>query len=82
MSIHTDNGKLILSLYNSTVYLYYSDIDGMISQALLVGNFEAAVDMCIGADRMVKNVTIVTIIYVISIVVIGRSIGASYIWWQ
>ena len=27
----------------------------MISQALLVGNFEAAVDICIEADRMVRG---------------------------
>ena len=32
----------------------------MISQALLVGNFEAAVDICVGADRMVKEVVMVT----------------------
>ena len=32
------------------------DGDGLISQALLTGNFEAAVDVCIQADRMVRNV--------------------------
>ena len=31
------------------------DIDGMISQTLLVGNFEAAVDICVEADRMVRG---------------------------
>ena len=31
------------------------DIDGMISQALLVGHFAAAVDICIEADRMVRG---------------------------
>ena len=41
-------------------YTTKSDIDGMISQALLVGNFEAAVDICVGADRMVKEVVMVT----------------------
>lgn len=30
------------------------DTDGMLTQALLVGNFEAAVDICISADRMVS----------------------------
>ncbi|KAL5502041.1 hypothetical protein EMCRGX_G008739 [Ephydatia muelleri] len=29
-----------------------NDVDGLLSQALLVGNFESAVDICIGADRM------------------------------
>lgn len=29
------------------------DTDGLISQALLTGNFEAAVDVCLYADRMV-----------------------------
>ena len=54
MSIHTDNGEcmnLILQMFYATK----SDIDGMISQALLVGNFEAAVDICVGADRMVRT---------------------------
>ncbi|XP_065910857.1 protein transport protein Sec31A-like [Dysidea avara] len=31
-----------------------NDIDGMISQALLVGNFEAAVDISVGANRMAE----------------------------
>ena len=31
----------------------YSDTDGLITQALLTGNFEAAVDVCLHADRMV-----------------------------
>ena len=39
----------------------YSDIDGMISQALLVGNFEAAVDISVGANRMVRELLTVTI---------------------
>ena len=29
------------------------DTDGLISQSLLTGNFEAAVDVCLHADRMV-----------------------------
>eukprot|EP01137_Pigoraptor_chileana_P000401 Opistho-2@36513 len=29
-----------------------SDIDGLVSQALLVGNFDAAVNACVSADRM------------------------------
>ena len=32
------------------------DTEGMLSQALLVGNFEAAVDICISADRMVSKI--------------------------
>ena len=32
----------------------YADVEGALSKALLVGNFEAAVDICIGADRMVR----------------------------
>lgn len=31
-----------------------ADTDGMLSQALLVGNFEAAVDICVSSDRMVS----------------------------
>ena len=29
-----------------------TDVDGALSRALLVGNFEAAVDICIGDGRM------------------------------
>ena len=29
-----------------------TDVDGALSKALLVGNFEAAVDICIGDGRM------------------------------
>ena len=53
MSIHTDNGKC-MDLIIQMFYAIKSDIDGMIIQALLVGNFEAAVDICVGADRMVR----------------------------
>ena len=31
----------------------FADTDGLITQALLSGNFEAAVDVCLNADRMV-----------------------------
>ena len=34
----------------------HSDIEGALSRALLVGDFETAVDICIGADRMVSSV--------------------------
>lgn len=30
----------------------HPDTDGLITQALLTGNFEAAVDVCLHADRM------------------------------
>ena len=36
-------------------HLGFTDTEGMLSQALLVGNFEAAVDICISADRMVSK---------------------------
>ena len=51
----------------------------MISQALLVGNFEAAVDICVEADRMVRgfcgNKSI-------DIVLVGWSISISHSWWH
>ena len=51
ISIHTDNGGY--RMFDQ--FITKSDTDGMISQALLVGNFEAAVDICIEADRMVRG---------------------------
>ena len=33
----------------------FTDVDGALSKALLVGNFEAAVDICIGDGRMVSK---------------------------
>lgn len=36
----------------------HTDTDGMISQALLVGNFEAAVDISVGANRMVGQLAV------------------------
>ena len=50
MSVHADNDECIMDLLFQMFYTTKSDIDGMISQALLVGNFEAAVDICVGAD--------------------------------
>jgi len=44
------------------------DADGFLAQALLVGNFEAAVDICINTDRMVGGVCM-------------RSIGVSVLLW-
>ena len=34
----------------------HTDTDGMLCKALLIGNFEAAVDICVSADRMVSHV--------------------------
>lgn len=31
------------------------DVDGMLAKALLVGNFEAGVDICVSVDRMVSS---------------------------
>ena len=42
-------------MLNSVHSLLCEDVDGLLSQALLVGNFESAVDICIGADRMVSR---------------------------
>jgi len=55
MTIHVDNGNCLY--HNSILVRHYKylDTDGMISQALLVGNFEAAVDISVGANRMVRR---------------------------
>jgi len=42
----------------------HTDADGMLCQALLVGNFEAAVDICISADRMVSHIRVYRPTYV------------------
>ena len=42
----------------------------MISQALLVGNFEAAVDICVDSERMVKYCNSIAVLYI-------RSLGAA-----
>jgi hypothetical protein len=34
--------------------IIFSESDGLISQALLTGNFEVAVDVCFRCDRMVR----------------------------
>ena len=47
------------------VHFYFTDTDGMLSQALLVGNFEAAVDICISADRMVSKNTQTNVHYIV-----------------
>ena len=36
-----------------------ADVDGALAKALLTGNFEAAVDICIGADKMVRAAIII-----------------------
>ena len=46
---------LLTCTFLSSMFLF-TDTDGMLSQALLVGNFEAAVDICISADRMVSKI--------------------------
>ena len=33
-------------------YFFIADIDGLITQALLTGNFESAVDLCLHDNRM------------------------------
>lgn len=33
-------------------YIFIADIDGLITQALLTGNFESAVDLCLHDNRM------------------------------
>ena len=42
----------------------------MISQALLVGNFEAAVDICVDSERMVQYCNSIAVLYI-------RSLGAA-----
>ena len=43
----------LVFFYVSYCLLFCSDVEGALSKALLVGNFEAAVDICISDDRMV-----------------------------
>lgn len=52
--IEVSTSKLVLYYCISILDPNSLDTDGMLSQALLVGNFEAAVDICISADRMVS----------------------------
>ena len=56
--IHVQNDTLLIYCLNPH-FSYSTDTDGMLSQALLVGNFEAAVDICISSDRMVSTTYIV-----------------------
>ena len=52
------------------VYLFVvvcEDVEGALSKALLVGNFEAAVDICIADDRMVRMLYSVLFTYTISL---------------
>ena len=44
----------IYSIYSTDIILSLSstDTDGLVSQAILTGNFEAAVEMCLHDDRM------------------------------
>ena len=44
-------------VFTDTLIFYlnaFADTDGLVSQALLVGNFEGAVDLCFKADRMAE----------------------------
>ena len=36
--------------------MYISDADGLLCQALLTGNFEAAVDMCLCENKMAEAI--------------------------
>ena len=42
--------------FNEFNLLYFTDADGLLSQALLMGNFEAAVDMCLSEDKMAEAI--------------------------
>lgn len=42
---------MILSVPHHVIFLA-TDIDGLITQALLTGNFEVAVDLCLHDNRM------------------------------
>lgn len=37
-------------------FFFFSDTDGLISQALLVGNFEGAVDLCLNGGRYAEAI--------------------------
>uniref|UniRef100_A0A8C4ZSA6 Protein transport protein Sec31A n=1 Tax=Gadus morhua TaxID=8049 RepID=A0A8C4ZSA6_GADMO len=43
-------------LLNSTNWCLYLDVDGLITQALLTGDFEGAVDLCILDNRMADSI--------------------------
>ena len=51
------NVLLVYYIYHILILCLYCvvDGDGLLAQALLVGNFEAAVDICISTDRMASN---------------------------
>uniref|UniRef100_A0A8C5D773 Protein transport protein Sec31A n=1 Tax=Gouania willdenowi TaxID=441366 RepID=A0A8C5D773_GOUWI len=38
------------------VYLWFSDVDGLITQALLTGDFEGAVELCLHDNRMADSI--------------------------
>ena len=46
-----------------------TDTDGLITQALLTGNFEAAVDVCLHADRMVSSIVNGNVIVKVNILI-------------
>ena len=46
---------LLVCLFVYLLVVFVVDVEGSLSKALLVGNFEAAVDICIGDNRMVRN---------------------------
>ena len=46
------------------MFILLADTDGLITQALLTGNFEAAVDVCLHADRMVCDCCALLLAYV------------------
>ena len=46
------------------IFIFPADTDGLITQALLTGNFEAAVDVCLHADRMVYDCCALLLAYV------------------
>ncbi len=49
-------GSCFIELLQSDLFVSFhvADTDGMLAKALLVGNFEAAVDICVSVDRMVS----------------------------
>uniref|UniRef100_A0A8C5B103 Protein transport protein Sec31A n=1 Tax=Gadus morhua TaxID=8049 RepID=A0A8C5B103_GADMO len=48
--------KFKILVLNSTNWCLYLDVDGLITQALLTGDFEGAVDLCILDNRMADSI--------------------------
>uniref|UniRef100_A0A8C5DAQ9 Protein transport protein Sec31A n=1 Tax=Gouania willdenowi TaxID=441366 RepID=A0A8C5DAQ9_GOUWI len=53
--VHLEEEEEELMLF-LLVYLWFSDVDGLITQALLTGDFEGAVELCLHDNRMADSI--------------------------